>query len=145
MLVSVSPYAASTSRALHVAIRGPIAGDLVWGAGVRLGIGPVHPEGFARILAAPVFDVWEPAAGLELGVTARADFENDDKLLRELRERSVDGVSPFYVAVHAMPLSFRLWERLRFSVFEFQVGTHFVPLGRVVRLEFGLIAVGMTL
>jgi hypothetical protein len=145
MLLSVSPYAGSVERAVNVTLRGPIVRAWKWGAGGRLGIGPARPEGFVQLLAAPVFDIWEPAAGLELGITARDDFSDESKLLRELRETSIADVSPFYAAIHTMPLSFRLWERFRFSALEFQVGTHLTPFGRVVRLEFGLISVGAAL
>lgn len=145
VLLSVSPYAGATDRIVHAAVHGPIAGSLKWGAGVWLGLGPARPAAFARLLVAPTFGIWEPAAGLELGVAARDDLGDGDKLLRELRASSVADISPFYVAVHTMPLSFRPWERFRFSVLELQVGTPLTPFGRIVRFQVGLVALGVTL
>lgn len=145
MLVYLSPYAGTTGSAVDAALHGPIVGAWRWGLGARLGLGPARPEGFVRILAAPGVDRWEPMVGVELGVTGRSDFSQEDRVLSELTEASIRDLSPFYVAFQAMPLSFRFSERFRVSALEFQVGTHVTPMGRVVRLNLGLLMIGMNL
>lgn len=145
VLLNLSPYAASSSVAWEVALHGPVTSAWRWGGGSRLGISPPRAEGFVQFLAAPRFDSWRPSAGIELGVTARNEFRSDDRLLREARAASLDGISPWYVGFNATALSFRAWDRLHVSALELHVGTHVAPLGRLVRLQIGIVSIGMDL
>ncbi len=115
----------------------------VLGLGARLGLGPVLPEGYVRLSAAPDLGRWAPSLGLELGLSARTEFPEGDALLRETREAAEEGVGAGYVAVRAEPLSFR-WARWRVSVLEVHVGTHLQDPGRTLRVQLGLLTVGVT-
>ena len=144
-LIVLGPLSGQASTALDVNVTGPISDVFAWSAGARLGIGAWSSEAFGRVTAAVSFGSLAPAAGLELGLSARSDDDSGDKLLIQGRAASREELFPGYVALHAAPLRFRLFERFRLSVLELQVGTHFVPLGRFVRLNLQLISVAVAL
>ena len=139
-----SVFSFQQSSALEAALRSRITGAWCWQLGARLGFNPALPEVFARLLVAPEIDAWQPAVGLELGVTRRARFDAGKQLLREMRMATEGDISPFYVAVHTAPLSFRLWDRWRVSVLEMQLGTHLGHIGRTLRAQVGILSVGVT-
>jgi hypothetical protein len=144
LLLDVSAYAAAGDPGVQAGVRGSLIAASKWEVGGRLRLAPARPEVFVRVLAAPTFANWEPAAGFEFGVAGRDD-DDGERLLRDLREESAAGVSPIYVAVHAAPLSFRIYDRFRLTALELDVGTHISPIGQVVRLNVGLITAGMSL
>jgi hypothetical protein len=66
-------------------------------------------------------------------------------LLVEARASARRDLTPVYVAVHAVPLRFHTFDRFALSFLELQIGTHVSPFGRYLRLQLGLLAVGVTL
>jgi hypothetical protein len=66
-------------------------------------------------------------------------------LLAEARASARRDLTPVYVAVHAVPLRFRAFDRFALSLLELQIGTHVSPFGRYLRLQLGLLGVGVTL
>jgi hypothetical protein len=144
-LFVLGPMSGVASVSLDASASGAITHGWWWTGGARLGLGAWLPEAFARITAAPRVGDWAPAAGLELGVSARADDDAGSALLAEARAQASDGLSPIYVAVHASPLRFHVFERFRVSVLELQLGTYVTPFGRYVRAQIGLIAAGIAL
>lgn len=139
-----SVFSFQQGSAVEAAFRNRIKGAWSWQIGARLGLNPALPEGFARLLATPDIDSWQPEVGLEFGVTRRARFEAGKGLLREMRAATEADISPFYVAVHTAPLSFHVWDGWRVSLFDLQIGTHLGHIGRTMRAQVGLLAVGVT-
>ena len=143
--VYLSPFTGAASFAVEGAAHGRFARAFMWGAGTRLGLAPAQPEFFARALLAPLVGRWQPAAGVELGLTARAHFEDGAERFGDIREASRRDVLPLYVALQTMPLRFEVGDRFRVSVLELQIGTHLSPYGRLARLQLGLVSVGLAL
>jgi hypothetical protein len=144
-LMYLSALSGGVSTAAEAAIEGPVHGPLRFAAGARLGFRPVAPELFARLLSCIALESWRPSAGVELGVSARADYESYDGLLGELRRASHRDLVPVYFAFVAAPLHFALSDHWRLNVLELHVGTHIAPLGRYVRLQLGLVSLGLVL
>jgi hypothetical protein len=144
-LIVLGPLSGQASTAIDASLSGPITDVFAWSAGARLGIGAWSSEAFGRVTAAVGLGLLSPAAGIELGFSARSDDDSGDKLLADGRASSREDFFPGYIAIHTSPLRFRLFERFRLSVLDFQVGTHFVPLGRFVRLNVQLISVAVVL
>lgn len=145
MLVYQSVYSYQASTAFEAAFRGNLTGLWDWQVGARLGIDPVLPDGFVRLLAAPEVGAWRPSVGVELGFTNRAHFGAGAKLMRETRTAMEKGISHMYIAGHSAPLSFMMWEEWRVSVLELHIGTHLGHTGRTVRVQVGLVSVGRTM
>lgn len=89
---------------------------------------------------------WSPAVGPELGFSGewvdpgpRPSGLPNDVLQNERPRRT-----PFYVAMHAMPLRFKIG-RLVVSALEVQLATTVTPLAGVVRIQVGVLQVGMKL
>ena len=144
-LIVLGPLSGQTSMALDASLTGPIANAYAWSAGARLGIGAWSSEVFGRVTAGLELGPLLPTAGIELGVSARSDDDSGEKLLAEGRASSRQDLFPGYIALHTAPLRFRLFDNLRVSVLELQLGTHFVPLGRFVRLNVQLISLAVVL
>lgn len=144
-LLVLGPVSSALSTSWDVTAHGPLFRALAWSAGGRLSFGPVSPEAFARLSAAPKIERWSPSVGVELGVSRRAHDDQGGALLSELREQSRSDLAPLYLAMHAMPLRFVVWRRLSLSALEFQAGTYVAPFGRFVRLQLGFISGGMVL
>lgn len=115
-LMLLSTFTGNVQHALELTAHGRATRSWWWAAGTRLGFAPMQPEVFVRIDARPEFVSWAPAAGLELGVTARAGKRSGDPLLAELREHSRDARSAFYLAFVAAPLCFRIFDRCRVAL-----------------------------
>ncbi len=128
--------------AVETAVRGNIQSVWYWQTGARLEFHRTLPEVFFRALACPEIDSWRPEIGLEFGYTERAQFDAGGQLLQETRQAAQTGISPFYIAVHAAPLSFRLGDDWRVSLLELQFGTHTSHLGRTLRAQIGLLSLG---
>jgi hypothetical protein len=108
---------------------------------VRLGLGPVLPEIFGRIVLIQEVGNWRPDIGIEIGVTARAQFQEGTGLLAETREAMNQEVGIVYLSIHAAPLSFRIKEKWRLSALELDFGTHFVDFGRTLRGQLTLFSI----
>ncbi|HPG40591.1 MAG TPA: hypothetical protein PLP19_15845 [bacterium] len=145
MMLYQSVFSFQTSSAVETACRGTISGLWDWQAGARLGFNPALGEGFVRILAAPQYGFWRPLMGFEFGVTNRAHFKEGNKLLRETTQAMEGDISHFYIAGHSAPLSFKLGEQWRMSLFEIHIGTQLGHTGRSTRVQLGIISVGRSL
>ena len=145
LLLYQSVFSFQESAGVEVAYKSQIMEQLDWQIGARLGISPVHPEAFVRLLIVPKFQTWKPMVGLECGVTTRAHFDEGDKLLRETRQAMEDDISPVYIACYAAPLSFQIKKNWSLSLLELTVGTHLVHMGRTVRVQVGLFTLGRSL
>jgi hypothetical protein len=141
----LSPFSGASSFSLEGAAHGRVARVFMWGAGMRLGFAPALPEVFGRALLAPSMGAWQPAAGVEIGVTTRAHFEDGAERFGDIREASRRDVVPVYVALQTMPLRFEVGERFRVSILELQIGTHLAPYGRLARVQVGLVSAGLSL
>jgi hypothetical protein len=141
----LGPVSGQASLALDATIQGQIRRPWFWTAGARLDVSPLAPEMFGRISAQPRFGAWSPGASFELGLTARGLEDQGDRLLMELREISRRELAPLYVAIHCAPLRFRASPEWRLSFVELSVGTHVSPLGRYLRFQLLLAAVGIAL
>ncbi|WP_257461861.1 hypothetical protein [Archangium lipolyticum] len=118
------------------------------GGGVRwfpAGLGSVPAEVFARVLLGPRLGTWRPAVGPELGlsglpvmVTPRNGYADD------LTRHQSGQIGPAYVALHAAPLRF-VFQRFTASALELQWGTPLSQPGSTLRLQLGLVHLGMTL
>jgi len=118
------------------------------GAGVRwapAGQGSFPLELYARGLLSTRVGRWQPAVGPELGLSGlpvirppRGGFPED------LPERQAAQLGPAYVALHAVPLRFA-FGRFTASALELQWGTSLNRPGSTLRLQLGLLHLGMTL
>jgi hypothetical protein len=125
-----------------MAISGNIQGPFNWQAGLRLGLGPLLPEGFGRLLINQDLRAWHPNIGVELGITTRDYFEDGSSLLQETRKAMQDGIWPVYVAVHAAPVKFFFKKGWTVSALEVDLGTQLSDFGRTLRVRLGLFSVG---
>lgn len=144
-IIYQSVYSFQPGTALETMVGGQLTDQLMWQTGARLGLNPSKPEGFMRMLIVTEIGRWRPNVGLEFGITERARFDEGDKLLRETRTAMEKDISPFYMAVHAAPLSFKFKNKWRLSLVEIHVGTHLGYIGRTMRLQLGLISLGKAL
>jgi hypothetical protein len=142
LLIYQSAYNLQNSSGLEAAVRSKIAGPADWQGGLRIGLNPILPEVFGRIILQQESGAWRPELGLELGVTGRAKFEDGDFLLRETRQAMQTGISSIYMAIHAAPLAFTIHKNWTLSALEIDFGTHFSNFGRTLRAQATLISVG---
>jgi hypothetical protein len=124
------------------------AGSWRVGAGVRwapAGRGSLPLELYARALLSTRLGPWQPAVGPELGLSGlpvilppAGGFPTD------LSERQSARLGPAYVALHAVPLRFA-FGRFTASTLELQWGTSLNRPGSTLRLQLGLLHLGMML
>ncbi len=124
------------------------AGSWRLGAGVRwapAGRGAFPVELYARALLSTHLGSWRPAVGPELGLSGlpvilppAGGFPED------LSERQSAQLGSAYVALHAVPLRFA-FGRFTASALELQWGTSLNRPGSTLRLQLGLLHLGMTL
>ncbi|PTL77001.1 hypothetical protein [Vitiosangium sp. GDMCC 1.1324] len=118
------------------------------GGGVRwlpAGRGNLPLEVYARALLSTHLGVWQPAVGPELGLSGvpiilppKGGFPDD------LSRQQAEQLGAAYVAVHAEPLRF-VFDRFTVSALELQWGTSLNQPGATLRLQLGLVHVGVTL
>ncbi|MGZ3461002.1 MAG: hypothetical protein ACXU86_21145 [Archangium sp.] len=118
------------------------------GGGMRwapAGRGALPLELFARALLTPHLGVWRPAVGPELGLSGlpiilppQGGFPDD------LSRQQAAQLGPAYVAVHAAPLRFA-FQRFTLSALELQWGTSLNRPGSTLRLQLGLVHLGVLL
>lgn len=143
MLIYQSAYNMQDAIGLEAAVRSSITGPVDWQGGIRIGLGPVLPEVFGRVLLQQETGAWRPEIGLELGVTGRAKFEDGAFLLRESREAMQTDINALYMAIHTAPLSFRIKEKWKLSIVEIDFGTHFSHIGRTLRAQVTVVSAGL--
>jgi hypothetical protein len=64
MLIYQSAYNMQDASGIEAALRGNIDGTFDWQAGLRLGLDPVLPEVFGRLLILQEVGAWRPEIGL---------------------------------------------------------------------------------
>lgn len=119
-----------------------------FGGGLRWapsGQGNLPVEVYARALLTTRLGRWRPAVGPELGVSGlpiiippQGGFPDD------LSRKQAMQLGPAYVAVHAAPLRF-VSQRFTVSALEVQWGTTLNQPGATLRLQVGLVHLGVTL
>lgn len=109
--------------------------------GLRTNLNAFLPEGFIRGVVYNHFNCWQPAIGLETGISKRADFESTSGLLKEAREAMLKDIGYFYLSTHIEMLSFNLKNNLNISLLEFDIGTHYRHFGRTLRAQSTLIRI----
>ncbi|MFY0562495.1 hypothetical protein ACN28E_01525 [Archangium lansingense] len=119
-----------------------LGGGLRWAPSGR---GNLPVEVYARALLSTKLGRWQPAVGPELGVSGLpviispvGGFPDD------LSRQQAMQLGPAYVAVHAAPLRFA-FQRFTVSALEVQWGTALNQPGSTLRLQFGLVHLGVTL
>ncbi|WNG14169.1 hypothetical protein [Cystobacter fuscus] len=119
-----------------------LGGGVRWAPG---GGGALPAELYARVLLTPPSGTWRPAVGPEVGLSGlpfivppRGGFP-DDLANEEARE-----FAPVYVAVHAQPLRF-VFRSFTVSALELQWGTPINRPGAALRLQLGLLHLGVVL
>ena len=144
-LLMLGPVSGTGGASIEAGVEGGITSRYAYAAGARLELGSGAPEVFARLSGTTRLGAWLPAAGLEMGATCWNDEDSGGALLADARASSRRNFVPVYVAVHTVPLRFQAFEQIALSFLELQVGTHVGPFGRYLRLQVGLLAVGVAL
>lgn len=119
-----------------------LGGGLRWAPSGR---GNLPVEVYARALLSTHLGRWRPAVGPELGVSGlpiilppEGGFPDD------LSREQAAQLGPAYVAVHAAPLRFA-FRRFTVSALELQWGTTLDRPGSTLRLQLGLVHLGVSL
>ncbi|HYO55009.1 hypothetical protein [Archangium sp.] len=119
-----------------------LGGGLRWAPAGR---GNLPVEVYARALLSARQGVWRPAVGPELGFSGlpiilppEGGFPDD------LSRQQAAQLGPAYMAVHAAPLRFA-FRRFTVSALELQWGTTLDRPGSTLRLQLGLVHLGVTL
>ncbi|EPX60250.1 hypothetical protein D187_002336 [Cystobacter fuscus DSM 2262] len=118
------------------------------GGGVRWvpgGGGSLPAEVYARVLLTPPSGTWRPAVGPEVGLSGLPiNLPSRGGLPNELKDEEARRSRPFYVAVHAQPLRF-VFRSFTVSALEVQWGTPIHQPGSALRLQLGLLHLGVVL
>lgn len=117
-----------------------LGGGLRWAPSGR---GSLPIEVYARALLSLDTGVWRPGVGPELGfsnlpiiVPPSGGFPDD------LSRLQAEKLKPFYIAMHAQPLRF-VFGPVSVSALELQWGTTLNQPGATLRLQLGLLHVGI--
>jgi hypothetical protein len=117
------------------------------GAGVRwapAGGGALPLELYARAMLGPSVGAWRPAVGPELGLSGLPVITPPrGGLPDDLARLQAGTLAPFYIAVHAQPLRF-VFRSFSVSALELQWGTPLHQPGAALRLQLGLLHIGVT-
>lgn len=117
-----------------------VGGGLRWAPG---GGGPLPVELYARLLLSPATGTWRPAVGPELGYSGLPIIvPPPGGLPDDLAQQQAGKLAPFYVAVHAQPLRF-VFGAFTVSALELQWGTPLNQPGAALRLQLGLLQIGV--
>ncbi|PKN73673.1 MAG: hypothetical protein CVU50_02870 [Candidatus Cloacimonetes bacterium HGW-Cloacimonetes-3] len=138
-------YSFQSSLAWEASVAKPLVHNICAEAGLRLGADPVLPEAYLRFGAQHRFKLWNPEAGIELGISNRARFQHDKLLLSEMQQATDSDISPVYFAFYASPLSFCLKDKYLLCIADLQIGSHISHLGRTARIQLSLINLGVLL
>jgi hypothetical protein len=119
------------------------------GGGVRLalprGAASVPLELYARALLSARWGSWMPAVGPELGLSGLSVLEpRTTGLPEDIDALEGERLGNVYLAFHAAPLRFAV-RGFTVSALELQWGTTFTPPGGTLRLQVGLLHVGVPL
>jgi hypothetical protein len=141
------------TTALEVAYHRPVRAEGLWrsvrvGGGVRAtlpGSSTRLPlEAFGQVELSGRIGPWEPAAGPELGVSGLGRLPGAVLASNGVYLKENTYLGPVYLAFGMAPLRFRVG-RFLVSALELHVGTTSPVPGVVVRLQLGLVNVGVSL
>ena len=148
ILTNGGVYNASAPRLSLEAAYARELGSWRLGGGVRWapsGRGNLPVELYARALLSTQSGFWRPAVGPELGLSGLPIIlPPEGGFPDELSRQQAAQLGPAYVAVHAAPLRFA-FRRFTVSALELQWGTTLNRPGSTLRLQLGLLHLGMTL
>lgn len=119
------------------------------GGGLRMGMPTPSAhfpmEGFVQAQLAARLGVWEAVVGPELGLSGYARLGTNSVLpLEEVKRLEDQRFGPLYVGIGAAPLRFHVGPVL-LSALELQLGTSLASPGSSVRMQFGLVRMGVKL
>lgn len=141
VLLCQSGFGVENTTGFEVAVGRSVREQLALEAGLRLGLYPVRPDVFLRLMVMQQFGIWKPSVGIENGYSDRAFFEGDSKLLEETRNAMTDALGHWYVSSHIEPLCFGLKNHWDISMAEMDIGTHYKRIGSTMRLNVNLLKV----
>lgn len=148
--VSTSSFFRSTAR--RWGLDASYAHELgAWrlGGGLRLalpgGAAAVPLELYARALLTARLGSWTPAVGPELGLSGLSVLEPlRSRLPEDISDTEAERLGPVYLALHTAPLRFTVRD-FTVSALELHWGTTLSPPGATLRLQLGLLHVGVKL
>ncbi|NTW26504.1 MAG: hypothetical protein HGA37_17535 [Lentimicrobium sp.] len=143
-LIYQSGYGFKGSQGVEVLVSKLLGNNYKAETGFRTTLSPFLPEVFVRGVVYNNFERWQPAIGLETGITKRTDFESSSNLLKESREAMLKDIGYLYLSTHVEVLSFNLKRKLNISLLEFDIGTHYKHFGRTLRAQTTLIRIRKT-
>jgi hypothetical protein len=109
------------------------------------GAASVPLELYARALLSARWGSWMPAVGPELGLSGLSILEpRTTGLPEDIDALEGERLGNVYLAFHAAPLRFAV-RGFTVSALELQWGTTFTPPGGTLRLQLGLLHVGVPL
>ncbi|ATB30806.1 hypothetical protein [Melittangium boletus] len=139
---NTSPRLALDARYTHAFDTWRLGGGVRW---APRGHGSFPLELYAHVLLSPGKGIWRPAVGPELGISGlpiivppTGGYPDD------LPNLQTEKLSPVYIAVHAQPLRF-IYRSWSVSALEFQWGTPINQPGAALRLQLGLVHIGVAL
>lgn len=141
MLFYQSGFGVENSTGLEFTLGRCISEQMRVEAGTRIGLDPVRPDLYLRVMATQHFGNWKPSVGIENGWSDRAFFEGDSELLRETRDAMTVDMGHWYIASHIEPLCFGLKNYWDISVAEVDIGTHYQRIGSTVRVNVNLLRI----
>ena len=141
VLLYQSGFGVENTAGFEVAVGRAVREQLALEAGFRLGLDPVLPDIFMRLMVTQQFGIWKPSVGIENGYSDRAFFEGDSKLLEETRDAMTDELGHWYISSHIEPLCFGLKNHWDISIAEMDIGTHYKRIGSTVRLNVNMLKV----
>lgn len=141
MLFYQSGFGVENTTGVELTIGRTFGEQLKVEAGTRLGLNPVHPDLYLRLMATQRIGKWKPSVGIENGWTDRAFFEGSSDLLRETRGAMTADMGHWYMASHIEPLCFGLKNYWDISVAEVDIGTHYQRIGSTVRVNVNLLRI----
>ena len=145
VLLYQSGFGLENSSGVEVAVGRSIREQLAIDAGFRLGLNPILPDIFLRLMVTQQFGAWKPSVGIENGYSNRAFFEGDSDLLKETRDAMTDDMGHWYISSHIEPLCFGLKHHWDISIAEMDSGTHYKNMGSTMRLNVNLLKVRKSL
>lgn len=141
VLIYQSGFGVENTTGFEIAVGRSVREQLKLEAGFRLGLDPILPDIFLRLMVTQQFGAWKPCAGIENGYSNRAFFEGDSKLLAETRDAMTDELGHWYLSSHIEPLCFGLKRYWEISIAEIDIGTHYKHIGSTMRLNVNLLKV----
>ncbi len=141
VLLYQSGFGVENTAGFEVAVGHSVREQLAVEAGFRLGLDPILPDIFLRLMAKQQFGIWKPSAGIENGYSNRAFFEGDSDLLKKTRDAMTDDMGHWYISSHIEPLCFGFKHHWDISIAEMDIGTHYKSMGSTIRLNVNLLKV----